>query len=71
MDNSIMVSGYPVMKNIKLSHTEYVKADDDAKLTYEDLVKNDNEDVSFHDTKDNTIIKHCRQKYNRILLFKP
>ena len=57
MDNSIMVSGYPVMKNIKLSHTEYVKADDDAKLIYEDLVKNDNEEVSLPDTKENTILK--------------
>ena len=57
MDNSIMVSGYPVMKNIKLSHTEYVKADDDAKLIYEDLVKNDTEEVSLPDTKENTILK--------------
>lgn len=57
MDNSIMVSGYPVMKNIKLSHTGYVKADDDAKLIYEDLVKNDTEEVSLPDTKENTILK--------------
>ena len=33
-----------------------VKADDDAKLIYEDLVKNDTEEVSLPDTKENTNI---------------
>lgn len=57
MDNSIMIDGYPTMKNIKLSHIKYIKADKKASLIYADLVKTNNEEVMLPDTKENTILR--------------